>query len=187
MPRRKHVGLTLSQVDFLRILQYVVERFGSPVSADQIRLVSRKSDSRVRSHLKILISSGYVACVATTRIKRYVPSALWIESIGPQDVVGYKGYCSHPGCQKIAVEYMRGRYWCRDHLIGVDLITDLKEMRDRWLESVGLTSNAAAILNEGISRGSQKRGARKTKRRKQKRHRCLDAGFEPIELSAMSM
>ena len=148
--------ITASQRKFMLSLQRVVIEDGGPVCVSQICKSLGTTDSRVRVSLKALMSMGVVCCVGRSKVKRYVPSAAWSSdgdaSAGlsgecGSGVVGYGGECSTDGCKNPAVDRFRGRYLCRDCLIGRNDEDDLLQLRDQWVGVVGL-GNPSRMMEE---------------------------------------
>jgi len=150
----KQKNLTPQQRSFMKALQEAIAKWNRPVSVDQIRIQLRKSDSRVRSHIKVLIRRGYVCCVGKARVKRYVPSMLWLEEIDRDEAfdemalpcVG--GTCETPGCTRMAEDYWRDGYYCRKCIIGHDELSDRQDIRRQYLERLGPSSSAGFLLEQ---------------------------------------
>ena len=170
MPEEKK--LSPRQIDFMRVLHAAFLEENKPVSVSQIRIRLQRSDSRVRTHVKILLASGYLRCVGKSRVKRYVPSILWMESFSFDDFkkvdhscIG--GYCETIGCRNLAEDFYKSRYLCRRCIVGVD---DKEDLRRQMLEGACNKSSAGLLVDEGsetyIDRAYSKRNkSRKTSRR----------------------
>jgi len=125
-------GLTKKQKAFMRQLQSAIEAVDAPVSVSQIRIRTGRSDSHVRSCIKILISAGYLRCIGRTRQKRYVPSVLWLQELNDEPPCSWiGGICETEGCPNEADDYFAGRYLCRTCIIGLDAIGDRRDIRRR--------------------------------------------------------
>jgi len=150
MPGTKSViaQLTEQQFVFMNALQAALEECGQPVCVDQIRIKLRKSDSRVRSHIKVLMKAGYVCCVGRSRVKRYVPSMLWIEAVDSEEIYEavkgacMGGICEERGCNRYAEDYYAGRYLCRDCLMGYSEEEDQVRLRIDWEMGLAVKSSA---------------------------------------------
>jgi len=147
--------LTPQQYIFLQALQRAITMWNHPVSVRQIRVQLKKSDSRVRSHIKVLSEKGYVCCVGKARVKRYVPSVLWFEELDDKskEIERLKpwagGYCMTSGCNQKAEDYWRDGYYCRDCIIGHDSVSDTKDLREQFLLRASAVSSAQYML-EGV-------------------------------------
>ena len=146
--------LTSSQREFMEALHKALADRGAPVSIPQIRVRSGKSDSRVRSCLKVLIKSGWVRCVGKTKVKKFVPSMLWLEEIdadvefdSSDTLACIGGKCQGYNCDKLAEDYWRGGYYCRDCMIGTCDETDL---RQRFLDGATPKSSAGQLIDEMV-------------------------------------
>ena len=145
-------GLTPQQFVFMTALQDVIVKTVAPASADQLRVHMKKSDSRVRSHIKVLMHRGYVCCVGKDRVKRYVPSMLWMEEGGDRVLLEHiglaciGGYCSTHGCKQMAEDYWRDGYYCRQCIVGHDWISDNEDIRRRYEENMTPPSAAGRVL-----------------------------------------
>jgi hypothetical protein len=147
----KRKGLTVHQRDFMQSLQVAIETTGGPVSVCQIRNFFKKSDSRIRSHIRLLLINGWLKCVGQTRRKKYVPSILWLQVAGVEfDSVYVGGKCEKNNCDNDAEDYFAGRYLCRDCIVGHDEESDMIELRERYLEEIGLHSSAGCLLEHSI-------------------------------------
>jgi len=152
--RTKKKSLTPQQHLFMKALQEAIAKWNAPVSVDQIRIQLEKSDSRVRSHIKILMRRGYVCCVGKARVKRYVPSMLWLEEIDQDEAfdelelpcVG--GGCEKPGCSKLAEDYWRDGYYCRDCIMGHDAESDALDIRRQYIMRLSPPSSAGLLLEQ---------------------------------------
>ena len=125
MPRSKI--LTKVQKEFLlSMLRAIVENEG-PVSVKEIQWCHGKSDSRVRSHIKSLVSNGHIICMGKARSNKYVPTDIGIEAVEGSivddpffdDIDGYcvGGECQTYGCKNPAEDFFRGSYYCRRCII----------------------------------------------------------------------
>lgn len=151
--KKNNTGLTAQQYFFMKSLEEVVLRWHFPVSVDQIREQLKKSNSGVRSHLKILLKIGYICCVGKARVKRYIPSELWLTN-GDSSVERLRGipclggYCMVAGCRNKAEDFWKDGYYCRDHIIGHSAISDKLDLWDRFLAGSVAPSSASQLLNQ---------------------------------------
>lgn len=196
--------LTPQQRAFMEALQEAISEANQPVSVGQIKIQLQKSDSRVRSHIKVLIRKGYVRCVGKARVKKYVPSMLWLEEIdvNPEygdvqevDLPCLGGYCMTPGCTKMAEDWWRDGYYCRDCIVGRDEKSDEKDLRKQFESMIAPRSPAGMMVdmvnptyNEdalppGKSNGVLKYRNRSKKRKTSRRRQVIldldDDGSEP--------
>lgn len=153
--------LTFQQREFMRALQEALAENCQPVCVDQIRIKLKKSDSRVRSHIKVLMRAGYVCCVGRSRVKRYVPSMLWLEEIDDEEVYAairgacVGGICENPLCQHYAEDYYAGRYLCRDCIMGYSEEEDQRRLRQDWECGLSSKSSAGMLSEHGYAPPSQ--------------------------------
>lgn len=146
-------GLTNQQREFMRVLQEVIMDAGYPASVRQIRIKLKKSDSRVRSHIKVLMSTGYVCCVGRSKVKRYVPSMLWMEDVDAKPEIKENarcvgGYCENEGCNNKAEDTWDGRFLCRSCIVGRDEIQDRIQLREEWLSRCDISSSGGSLFEE---------------------------------------
>lgn len=118
-------------------LEAAIRDGGGPVGIVEIRAKLNKSESRIRSHIKVLIESDYVECITRSRQKRYVPSKLWLRISGGEDCSWLNWMCEEEGCSNRVVDFYAGRYLCREHIIGFNEAGDSEDIRRRWLETLG--------------------------------------------------
>ena len=137
-------GLTHHQKQFMYALERIIKKTKAPASVSDLRGELQKSDGRIRSHLKRLIPAGYVCCIGKVRSHQYVPSILWTSTYGNgRELPLMGGYCQAPGCEEFAVQYFRGKYWCRDHMMNCD---DAKDIRAQHIKRLARKSCAADLL-----------------------------------------
>ncbi len=136
--------LTEVQYEFMLALQDAVRAAGGPASVPQIVARLGKSDSRVRSHIKKMMSLGFVCCVGKSRHNKYVPGNPWLKEAGDEafrsSCVG--GICQGIGCKEKAVDCFAGRYLCRDCMMGDSSKADPVGRDDYYDRFCGLSSVA---------------------------------------------
>ena len=153
MAEQEEHTLTPQQRVFMLALQVVILESGAPASAEQLREYMGKSDSRVRSHIKMLMGRGYVCCVGKDRVKRYVPSDLWMEDDESSplrdgfELACLGGRCSTSGCTNMSEDYWRDGYYCRQCIVGHDWISDHQDIRRRYEEGMAPPSSAGRVLD----------------------------------------
>jgi hypothetical protein len=147
------IGLTPPQRDFMGAFHRAIYSSKGPLSVGQIREIFKKSDSRIRSHLKALIAKGYILCVGKSKVKKYVPSMLWVEEIDNDESFDEMelpcagGYCETPGCNALAEDSWGSGYYCRKCIIGHDDASDLADIRASMEERCGVQSSAGQLLD----------------------------------------
>jgi hypothetical protein len=148
----KGKGLTNQQREFMLALQAVIMESSYPASVKQIRAKLEKSDSRVRSHIKMLVSAGFVCCVGRSKVKRYVPSMDWMndpdadpEMIDKARCIG--GYCETKGCNHKAADTHKGRFLCRSCIVGNTEIQDHEQLREEWLSRCDVGSSGGMLID----------------------------------------
>lgn len=144
-------GLTRLQNVFMDALQAAINAAGTPVSVEEIRGILHKSDSRVRSHIKVLMADGYICCVGKARVKRYVPSDLYLRASGIEANSEHPwmgGYCQTLSCKRKAEDYWRDGYYCRDCIVGGDSVSDTMDLRRRFEANLGVSSSAGEWLDQ---------------------------------------
>jgi len=154
MGRRKGAkSLNARQLEFMKVLHRTVADANSPASVSQIRIHFKKSDSRVRSHIKVLMRAGWIHCVGKAKEKRYVPSMLWLEEIDvheeydEDDLPCVGGYCQTPGCNQMAQDFWRNGYYCRTCIVGHDLASDMRDIREQHEARISPVSSAGQLLD----------------------------------------
>ncbi len=139
--RGKRIGnLTPQQRHFMLALQFAVLKANGPVSVQDLVEFVSCSDSRIRSHLNVLTEMGYLCCVGKTRRTMWTPSRLWLEEPGVRgsSCACIGGACEAMGCKKQAEVFFRGKYLCRDCMVGDD-----SNGRAAYYESACFVSSAS--------------------------------------------
>ena len=142
------ISITEVQREFLFSVVKAIVRKGSSVSTVEIQESHGRSESCVRNHIGRLDEYGLIICVGKVdHHKMFTLSQQGINIIFDLlmdaaqddpvygelldgDKFGIGGHCQSNGCQKMAEDYYRNGFYCRDCIIGCTLDDDLCILRD---------------------------------------------------------
>ena len=129
------------------------------VSIDEIKKELRKSDSRVRSHIKTLNRKGMIRCVGKAKVKKFSPSRDGLEAMYSEIFEDPKyddledcciaGECMTSGCSRVAEDYWRDGYYCRGCIIGLDVLGDRLDIK-KWHEKSWVAPSGAGQVLEMV-------------------------------------